>query len=359
MSKDNIFVLLEAKEHMISDDTKKTKFIFLFSCLVTVSFCFLHKSELQSLFGLIRFTKDTSIPVLSLVIPAFLVSIYQYLLYFHYYNESLNSWNNKKNNERKDENGDHKKSNYDVAFYSFNEVIDEFNQYSNRLCAFEFVPPSKKYESDLSELAQAFSEVKTFSQGVETKLFPKQTEFEPYHNKWNPYDITNFTSKCEHIVNRYELILRELASPTDYKMTPEYLTDLKNDIKELGGLVSKFDAELKLIYQAQCITSHYNKIVEVVRKINSDFYTQLDNFIIEQEARERILKEDIKEITNKRHDAISSIKEKCVNEKRNKLIFNYIPNIVFLLTICISVYTIFLGDNYSIVVNTYKEWLSL
>ncbi|MEZ8372778.1 hypothetical protein AB6C91_00560 [Vibrio cyclitrophicus] len=348
MSKDNVFVLLEAKEHMISEDTKKTKFVFLFSCMITVSLCLFHKAEMMALFGLIRLNPESKIPLITLIIPSLIISSYQFWLYRHYYEESINQWKSRKNNAKNDSQGNDKESKFKKSFDAFNEITGQFNQLANQANSTPPLSPIEQFEQQTNELNREINELLNkinMSSGQDTTWWIER------HNGYREEELRprmiqnlNEASRCFNDLSAGNRIEHKSIGDTIL-----FLHDFKVFVN--NSYYSK-----TLVDESRNLNKIFKNIQELVNSNQEKYYHLHDEFIKDQARRQNLLDNKWKECIESRDVAINHLKKLSVDEDSNRFLFGLLPFIVFFLTTMFSVSVII--NNWDLLISSYKTLAS-
>ncbi|WP_330959036.1 hypothetical protein [Photobacterium sp. 53610] len=348
MSSDNIFVLLEAKEHMISEDTKKTKFVFLFSCVVTIALCIFHKAEIHTLFGMIRLSPESKIPLIVLVIPSFIISLYQFFLYNHYYEESIENWKNKKNNSTKDKNGNDKESDYKVISFSFNEIIKEFNHLTSEIDSPPPTSPTKKIEDDIEKLNNEVSE-----------LITRLESHNPLKNnarnsgKWvkGRKDTFSGSSVLESAIEDLHLIERFVTNACEKEDVSKDKFEIKSRLDDIETLLNRTIYTNEMYNESNTLHDILSRTFGLSDELKHKYFQLESDFHRDHKARLEKMQAKWFACEEKRDAALNHIKRLSIDEQSNYFIFRWIPFCFIFFTGLISSYVII--SNWALFTSSY------
>lgn len=346
MSKDNVFILLEAKEHMISEDTKKTKFVFLFSCMVTIALCLFHKAEMMALFGLIRFSSESKIPLITLIIPSLIISFYQFKLYIHYYEESISQWKNKKNNSNKDNDGNEKeKTIFKQSFIEFNELTDNFHSLSSQVNSMPPQSPQIQFESQISKLNNELTAFLTIVNSNREE-----------HTTWSEGEY--FDSNCEKLrgdmlqrIEKIERCFKDLLKGVN----DNYISN-SNALTQLGDLktfVNNSYYSKTLIASSSQLNAFCLDTQQLLHCLQNKYNQLHSEFVEDHNKRRKTLNDKWNECIERREVVINYIKMNSIDENSNKLLFQWVPFIVFYSTSILSIYVTL--NNLDLLISSYKS----
>ncbi len=337
MSSDNVFVLLEAKEHMISDDTKKAKFLLLLSCLMTVAFCIFHDNTISSLFGIIKIG-NSDIKVSTILPVSIIVVMYHAFIYKVYYCESIHKWENKtKNKENNKENSQNKDSDYKLAVFGLNSAIDSFDRVCNKVTEFKFIPPSSTLEEEIKALEESFS-----------KADKTIIELD------NISSIEDIINMLDEVSNLHEELKGIPVTGNEVVLSNQY-REYNRTLNDARNKLAYYKLKMESVIQTDTVCENYQQIKNLIGQMQSTYKTAEDQFIIEQTKREKILEKEINNINREISNTRDILQKKCVNEKLNTFVFKYIPIIVFLITAWFSCRVI--NNNFDYIVQTWKSLL--
>lgn len=334
MSSDNVFVLLEAKEHMISEDTKKTKFTFLFSCMVTIALCLFQDAELYSLFGIIRVKEG--IQVFTIIPIAMLITAYQASLYRHYYKESINAWVNKTIKNEKVEKDGLKDTHICHIFKTFNDLSIKVDKYS------ESILSNSSYSSPLyietEKIESLFSFVKDLDSSVDKanrSFLEQRLRSDPNLEYCGLEKIKNELKGANNMLCAFKNVLDKACTTSNL----EEVSRLYIKARCLNNIRTNLEFDYISIEKAEKIQLAYNELVSILEhlsRLESICQEKFESYRSEQIEKELKLGELLPEIIEQRDEAIQLMKSTMVNEKANKLLFKWLPSCVFVVTIFTS-----------------------
>ncbi|EHR1162095.1 hypothetical protein KS876_001096 [Vibrio parahaemolyticus] len=348
MNNDNFFVLLEAKEHMISEVTKKSKFVFLFSCLVTITLCFFNKSELYSIFGLIRI--NDSIPILILIPAAMVITTYHFVLYMHNYSESITAWNNKKNNckdsfeelkkQRKIETS--YKTKNEMLFMSFHHLSIDLVNLKEKYTSIEYTSPKEKFQSRLDNFANLLDSCEE-TLSLENRFFEKIEFHESYH-----IDDKETLRKYVKIIDR---ALKDY-DPSSSQKTIIIPAD-NNEISLLRQYFYSLKCKLYHRLGRKDLINALNQSKSLLEEMQHHYIERYNDFLIQWLEKEKIINNELQSLIAQREHLNNLVKNTSFNERRNKVIFMYIPVSIYFISLAFASFVVF--KNSSILIEQWKN----
>ncbi|MCS0326266.1 hypothetical protein ND973_03825 [Vibrio diabolicus] len=317
---DNIFVHLEAGEHMITGETKRHKLALMITCTITCAMCILNSSKVTSLFGILKIEPD--IPVLWLIPFALVITLYQAILYRYHYIEAMKEWKNKI-----------EKKTQKRHFRHFNLISNTINCSSDKAFQKQEILTINSSQGARLERLKGF--INDFSDSINKA--PNEDELLEMS-----YLASKGVSEDHHnLIQNLERISRELDNidklDLDYNDISLYNKSIQHTISQAKNLSGLLKYNFLLINKANKINESFDALNKIIIDLESKYINNYNEYLIKHYDSHIEIKQLLNNCIQQRDKAISMMALTSFNENSTKIFYKWVPFFFVCFTVSISV----------------------
>ncbi len=307
----NYIIHIEASDHLVTDETKRHKLALMLACALVLMLSIYPCSQINGLFGILKFTEGNEIQAYSLLPYALAVMFYQGVMYTYHYNESKKAWINKKLKSIK------------------KDKIDIFNNLESNIISSKAITTATLEPFCLTKeipTLRLLNELRDTVATLESRLDNK-SNFNGINDTL--FDISQkiqHISEIDHNLKYTEKDVWSYVQPTFYEISrsiknidfkEEFTWEKVKEIKSSIKIIENITAEIELVF---------------IEKYN--YYLQ-ENYI-----RESNFNENIRNAIKQRDELIYTLNKTSFIESHAIFIYFHVPLIAFMVALIRGVYIV-------------------
>lgn len=320
MSKDSVFVHLEAGEHMITDEAKRHKIALMLYCSILLSLSYFNKATIESIFGTLKF--ETPIPANDVLPLIFIVVIYYSVMYAHHYKEAIKAWKNKTHKDSISRN-----------ISRFNKVLSYTNNSQEQILNSDYLSNpivegdySRRLFNVKSSIVQSLEDSKDMAKILEHGI-----------PRFRPTDAEDFHEILEYLKTVEDYLMHVMKSrDANFLLYGKSTIDLK--LSWLTTMKQKYEYGVLLLEKADDIENYYEQLQSLILDIEALYNEKISYFERKHFEKEVLLNNKIERCIKLKKSMVKEMKNLSVNERSNILLYRDIPTFYVLVTIFYASY---------------------
>ncbi|HAS6878661.1 TPA: hypothetical protein I7282_02725 [Vibrio parahaemolyticus] len=318
MEEKNIIITMKSDEHMISGDTKKHKLSLMIACSIVISVCYFNESKIKSIFGVIQF--EEAIPSTKIIIPLLFIMIYQAWLYRCLLLDSLKS-HEEKIREKLEKKHFRFLNNLDKYLINIHKV-DEYKKEKN---------------INIENLSMSFKKIQELKGSIGIDSISDYSR--EYYKDFDRETFMDWIQRYHDLLVEAEIIRKR----------HDELREKSHDCTVIYGNPHSNEAEKELSKMLNIIQYHF-RTTHAISKISETSWA-IHEFLKELEENTLIFSDKVNDYHHLynvhlersmriRESILLKIQERRVDERKNLLIYQYLPFSYFLFSLMYAAHTL-------------------